>query len=461
VSWLSPLFQAGPLAHGLQGRADLPVPIVAFYWAAGIVLVISFGALALLWKRPLLDRVLGQRDRPAWGWLDGFGRSKALLLVARVVVLAAFLLVVAAALFGNVEVTSNIAPTLVFCTFFVGLVPLAVLTGDTWRAIAPWTTIALLAGAPRRRRSLGGGIWWALPGLLLFTWLELVYPTAAHIRLLGWLVLAYSVGTVLAMARCGIDDWLDHGESFAVFSRLMAALSPLHLRGGRLYRRIPGTGALHLRAEPGLVPFVTSMIATVSFDGLSRTPWWSSHAATASQRLIEAGAAAGLARNLVWTLGMASVLLVIWGLFELSAVAADALGDFAPRVRHGRVADALVHSLLPIALAYAIAHYFSFWVFQNQDLVRLASDPLGRGWDLFGTTGFRIDFNTVSPNAIWIVQVVAIVVGHVWGLVLAHDRALELAATPRGAALSQLPTLGLMVLLTVGGLFFLSGGMVG
>jgi hypothetical protein len=114
---------------------------------------------------------------------------------------------------------------------------------------------------------------------------------------------------------------------------------------------------------------------------------------------------------------------------------------------------------VPIAVGYSVAHYFTLFVFQSQDLIRLASDPFGTGADWFGTAAHTIDFNLVSPNAIWAVQVAAIVGAHVLALTLAHDRALQLARHSRAAVRSQYPMLALMVVLTVSGLWFLSEGM--
>jgi hypothetical protein len=115
--------------------------------------------------------------------------------------------------------------------------------------------------------------------------------------------------------------------------------------------------------------------------------------------------------------------------------------------------------MIPIAFAYFVAHYFTLFVFQSQDLLRLASDPFGFGWDFFGTSERQIDFQAVSAELIWGVQTVAIVVGHVLGLAYAHDRALEIGRTHKEALKSQYPMLVLMVLLTVAGLWSLSAGM--
>jgi len=106
-----------------------------------------------------------------------------------------------------------------------------------------------------------------------------------------------------------------------------------------------------------------------------------------------------------------------------------------------------------------VAHYFSLLVFQSQTLVALASDPFGTGADWFGTAHRPIDFQLVSANTIWAVQVTAIVIGHVLGLLLAHDRALQMAPGPRRAVQSRAAVLALMVVLTVGGLWSLSSGM--
>jgi hypothetical protein len=111
---------------------------------------------------------------------------------------------------------------------------------------------------------------------------------------------------------------------------------------------------------------------------------------------------------------------------------------------------------VPIALAYVVAHYFSFFVREIQWVAPLASDPFGFGWDLFGTADVKPDIGVLPPKTIWYTQVAALVVGHVAGLVLAHDRAVELFESPRKAAISQYAMLVLMVVYTVTGLWLLS-----
>jgi len=114
--------------------------------------------------------------------------------------------------------------------------------------------------------------------------------------------------------------------------------------------------------------------------------------------------------------------------------------------------------LVPISFAYLVAHYFSLFVIQGQFVFLLISDPFGRGWDLFGTIMFQPNLAVLSPETVWYVQVAALVVGHVAGLAIAHDRAVSLFEERGDALRSQYPMLALMVLYTVGGLWLLSQG---
>jgi hypothetical protein len=115
---------------------------------------------------------------------------------------------------------------------------------------------------------------------------------------------------------------------------------------------------------------------------------------------------------------------------------------------------AFIHSLVPIAVGYVIAHYFSLFVFEGQDALILASDPLVSGTNLLGLTGRRIDYSVVSASTIALVQVLAIVVGHVVAVFSAHDRAVRLFP-PRQAVAGQLPLLVLMICYTLSGLLLL------
>jgi hypothetical protein len=121
------------------------------------------------------------------------------------------------------------------------------------------------------------------------------------------------------------------------------------------------------------------------------------------------------------------------------------------------LAASFAHSLIPIALAYVIAHYFGLLSYQGRAAVALASDPLDRGWDLFGTANDAVDYTWISATAIWYVQIVTLVTGHVGGLILAHDRAVARWSDPKLALRSQYWMLAIMVGFTCLALWLLSG----
>lgn len=448
------------LAHGIQGRADLPVPTIAFYWAATIVLVVSFLALAVGWRRPLLGELLERRARA----LTPGSAARAALGLGRVISVALLALTLATALFGTEELNGNWAPIFVFVAWWIGIALLAATVGDGWRALHPVAAIARWLDMPARTGRLAPsvGIRIAFAALLAWTWLELVYPTAADVRLLAWLVAGWLVATLAAMRWWGVEETLDRVEPFAAYTGVLGGLAVLGQRpDGTLERRPPVLGTLRQRPWPGLAAFLGLLIGSVSYDGLSRTLWWRRHVADATVQLREAGLEPGDAQLLLGSLGLVTMVTLAIVAFVACAQLSAIIGRLPRRSRFGDVATAFAPSLVPIALAYVVAHYFSYVWFQSQQLVRLASDPFGRGWDVLGTSGFEVDYGTLSAEAIWIVQVGAIVIGHVLALILAHDRALELEAecpAARGVR-SQWPMLALMVLYTIGGLYFLSEGL--
>src|ERR1700744_709141 len=115
-----------------------------------------------------------------------------------------------------------------------------------------------------------------------------------------------------------------------------------------------------------------------------------------------------------------------------------------------------LHTLVPIAFGYMLAHYFSLLVLQGQAMGYLISDPLGHGADYFGTSQFLVNYNLVSFALVWYVQIVAIVAGHVGGLVLSHERGLVSFRSPRGMIRAQDWMLVVMVGFTCLALWILS-----
>jgi hypothetical protein len=113
------------------------------------------------------------------------------------------------------------------------------------------------------------------------------------------------------------------------------------------------------------------------------------------------------------------------------------------------MARLFVLSLIPIALAYHLSHYLSFLMIVGQYMIPLLSDPLGIGWDLFGTSFYVVNIAVINARFIWITSVVAIVTGHIIAVYLSHVMALRLFGNNRAALFSQIPMLFLMVGYTI------------
>lgn len=452
---------AGAAAHGIQGRAeDLPIPIRAFYWAAAIVLVVSFVVLAVGWKRPILAGRLTRRARP----LQPGPVARALLAAARAASVALLVLVFWTAAFGTTDLNENFAPIWVFVVWWIGIAVLAATIGDFWRAVHPVAVLARLLAIPADtgRLPVRWGVWPAFVLLLAFCWLELVYPTAANAHLLGALVAAWTFGTLVAMRAWGIDPVLDRVEPFSAYTNVLGRLGVIGRdTTGQLERRPAILGVLRQAPTPGLAAFTGLLIGSVSYDGLSRTLWWKQRVGDGVLRLVDRGVDARDAQLIYGTFGLLLMVALAIGAFIALARIADIVGRLPRSSRFGPGAIAFAPSLIPIAIAYVVAHYFSYFWFQSQQIIRLASDPFGSGRDIFGTADFETDYSTLSAEAIWIVQVAAIVIGHVVALVLAHDRALEIEheSASADAVRSQWPMLALMVVYTIGGLYFLSEGL--
>lgn len=449
------------LAHAFGGRADLPLPLWMFGYGAAAAVVMSFAALGLFWQTPRLEdgrreRTLASTDAPL---------LRALAILARVAGLTAFAVVLVAAAIGDNSSRTNLAPVTVYIVFWVGLLFVSGLVGDVWRVLSPFDTLAAIGQRLSGRRRAGAtgeeeeeddpldgeeegrdwGYWPAALGLLGFVWVELVFPDRAVPRTLFALMAGYTVLVLAATARFG-REWLREGEAFTALFGVVAHAAPLH-RGddGRLHLRAPFAGLATLEWRPGLEALVLVALGSTTFDGVTRTQFWLDLAGDLDGNTRTLADTAGL----LWAVGIVALAYV--GAMRVAARLVD--GRMTPEALRA----AFVHSLVPIALAYSVAHYFSLLVLEGQAAIALVSDPLGRGWDLFGTSNRVVDFTAVSTLTVAYVQCAAIVVGHIAGVVMAHDRALVLF-DKRTATRSQYPLLAAMVLFTVGGLFLLLGG---
>lgn len=424
--------------HGIGGRGDLPVPLWLAIYSAAAAVAVSFFALAAFWSRPRFETTAGTPLPRTTRIVD----NRTMRAVLKVAGVAALVVLLGAAWLGSSSPAGNPAPTWLYVWIWVGIIPLSLLCGPIWRLANPLRTIAGLARRSSYRRLPTGIAYWpAVTGLAGFLWLELAYPNGSEPRVVAIFVSLYALTNVAAGIVYG-PGWFRIGDSFEVYAEVLARLSPFgRAADGRLELRNPLAGLATMPQQPGIVGLLCLLLGSTAFDGISRWSAWT--------RLT--GELNRTQHILVYTLGLATAVAIVSALFVF---AAQTTGE--ARVRPGAVGraglpGAFVHSLVPIAIGYAVAHYFSFAMFQGQAGVLLATDPFGRGWDLLGTSGTRIDYTFLGTGLIAGVQIGAIVLGHVLGVVSAHDRAAELFRR-RQLRRAQYPMLAAMVAFTAGGI---------
>jgi hypothetical protein len=434
------------LAHGVGGISDLPVPAHDAYVAAALALLVSFAVLALAWREP---RFRGDESgRPLPPFLVRVIESQ-LTRAALVTASLAFSAWIAMAAFFGTSTVVNPTFGVVYVWLWVGLVPASILFGPIYRLCNPlrWIHrgVCAVAGldhstgiAPYPRRL---GLWPAAVGLFAFTWLELVSPTLSvsidAIRI--WFGL---VAVLLVMGAFVFGDvFFARADPFEVYSSLVARLSPFgRRRDGALVVRNPLENLDTTPPTPGLVGVVSVLFGSTAFDSFKESTRWLSFSQDYSQHNVLLNSAALL-----------TFCLIVLGTFTLACVVMSLLGH----LHLPNLPNLMAHSVVPIVIGYIVAHYLSFFVSQGVATLVYVGDPLTKGWDL---TAWAADINKYAiyehPTALAVTKVAAVVVGHVLGVIAAHDRSVRLLPK-RHQVSGQLPMLVLMVAYTLTGLWLL------
>ncbi len=487
IVWLIP---GAARAHGFGERYDLAVPLSLYLTGAGLTVALSFVIVALF-----------VRSTPSAGGyprlnLLRFAPVRALtnrrvIQSFRVAAVLVMLLVLLAGGIGTQRPTSNIAPVLVWVYWWVGIAFASALLGNVWGLINPVRTLYEWMDALARRVIPGGlafgqddsayperlGMWPAVIIFCLFAWFEIAYDGSADPGALAIAIAGYCVITWWGMAVYGADAWLRNGDVFSIVFGVFARFSPMELRvlsadgetesiddveafraapaeRRELALRPPGAGLLNSAGtSTSAMILVVILLSTVTFDGFTETPPWASIVRWAFE---SAPGWSTTAITLVNTAGLVAcagvfvaAYLAFCAIMARSADTADSGGALAA----GRV---FAFSLVPIAFAYHLAHYFSYLLIQGQVVIAHASDPFGYGWDLFGTAEYMVNIGIVNARFVWFLALAAIVVGHVIAVFLAHLTALRHFGAHDAALRSQRAMLVLMVGYTMVSLWILA-----
>lgn len=497
LAGILPALSVGPAyAHGFGERYDLPVPLWLYLIGAGAAVACSFVIIGVF-----LRGTPGLHGYPRFNLLRWRGirflAHPVTLFFVKLASALLFALLVLAGVLGDQNPSHNLAPTLVWVIWWVGLAYVSALLGNIWALLNPWKTLFGWAESLYARLDPEGQLSFALPcppwlgvwpGVTLFgafAWVELVFPGSAEPWNLSMLVLAYSVVTWAGMLLFGRRVWLRTGECFSLAFGFLSRFSPTEIRvrdaavcdacpvrcrdrAGQCLDcyecfELAGTDQREWNLRPfavGLLAqediqisqmaFVALLLSTVTFDGLTATPAWAA-IANSLYAVFPSALAIG-------TLGLVTFPLLFMAVYLfVASLMATASGRRHPVETLART---FVYSLVPIALAYHLAHYLSFLLIQGQFIIPLISDPFGYGWNILGTADFKVNIAIVNAKFAWITAVTAIVVGHIIAVYLAHVIALRAFGDRRPAQRSQYPMLALMVGYTMVSLWILAQPIV-
>jgi hypothetical protein len=494
IALLITLVPSTVIAHGFGERYALPVPLWLYLYGASVAVILSFAITALFFSR----KESGKKDYPRYNLLKHPWIGQILLNVhicrsLRSISILILVLIISAGLLGSQRASDNFAPAFIWIVWWVGLGILVTSLGNIWHLVNPWIgihdaivwLISHVSGEENETtaRELPN-TWGILPALsifIIFVWIELIYNGSSIPSQLALLTSAYSVYTVGGMLLFGKNAWLNRGEVFSVYFRILSRLSIFEFRinersvclkcsskcqtndecidcyecfskcsdlNKEINLRLPASGLTigHI-VQPGELLFILTMLASVSFDGFLITPLWMKLYIGQRDVFIE---------NFTFfqTLGLAGALALFSGLFLFFLKISHFLsGKSSSR---NSWAATFIYTLVPIAAAYNIAHYFTFVLVPGQRIISLASDPFGYGLNLFGTASYQVNDSFMGAAFVWYTQVLIIILGHVLAVIIAHVVAVQIIGDHRRAMLSQFPTLVLMIIYTIGSLWIIA-----
>lgn len=499
------VFSPMAASHGFGQRYDLPVPLWLWVIGAGLTIVASFVIVGIVRH----DR-RGTTTYPRVNLLrTNFMRGLAYWLplsVVRVLAVLCLIATVLAGFIGDQDPFNNLAPVMVWVVWWVGIAFVCALIGDLWGLVNPFRSIFFWAEWTFRRMTNGSqlsmarpyshtlAMWPAVAGLLIFFWAELIWSAGSVPKNIAIAIVIYAVMTWSGMVVYGRDVWLQNADAFSIVFGILARFAPLEVRvanGTALIRactspacrnktvecvngyhcltktesdrwewnvRPPAVGLLNdQQVTSSMMVLVIVLLATVTFDGLLETRLWT--------HILDRT----LTGEIRWV-GSAALVLFSAGFLSIYLFFSALMCRFARRYGEnngvGRlkstldVASVFVLTLVPIAIAYHLAHYLSYLVITGQYLIPRMSDPFGYGWDLFGTADYKVDIGLLSARIAWYVAVTFVVLGHVFAVYLAHVVAHRTFGGGRAALLSQVPMVVLMVLYTMVSLWILAQPMV-
>ncbi|WP_246684921.1 hypothetical protein, partial [Mesorhizobium sp. B2-7-1] len=447
-------------AHASDRGHVLLLPTGYYLVGGALAVAVSFLVLALL-SPAALGRFWRRR-------LSLFTVSDAPRTIVSLISFAGFALLIAAGIFGSRDPLSNPLPLVIWTLLWAGFTLLQGVLGDLWSWLNPWygpwrvasRVFGLRADDAKPSRLPNWlGFWPAFVLFFAFAWFELIDPAPDDPARLAYAAGLYWLASFAAMLIFGYSAWSRRGEFLTVFFAMVSRFAPFERLDGRLSLCWPGAKLLAAGPLPlSGTAFLLLALSSVSFDGLSKTFFWLGLFGVNPLEYPGRTALIGIG-----SFGLVLTFFLLAVVFALTVFLGQRLaGD---RQSFAEAAGLLVWSIVPIALAYHIAHYLTVLLVHGQYALVALSDPFARGWNLFGTANMMVEAGVVAGAQsawwLWNVQAGVIIAGHVLAVLVAHGLAARLHPQASRAALSQLPLTLLMIAYTIFGLWLLATPTVG
>ncbi len=496
----------------------LGIPGWMFQFGVGFLLLISFGLFELLARRrakraegdgpDAFADGLGMRlSLTDWRWFNRLVRSRFTRPIAQGFFVLAFVVVLAAGLFGDQSPGRNLAPVLTWTVWWGGLVVAILFVGKAWCYVCPWDAMATWIDRLGGKDGLGlklkwpraaRNIWLATILFVGLTWIDIGLGITTLPRATAWLGLAMFGLAFVSVLLFDRRAFCRYGCLVGRVSGLYALFAGLELRAKDAetcatcetkacyrgdeewdgcptfeyprtmvtntycilcmdcLRSCPGDN-ISLNVRPWGVDLVKDrrprtdeaylcllMLSITVLHGLTMTPAWGELTGWLQERT-------SLGELSAVTLAVTGVmfmpLLVYASLVWVSTRAAPGLGARRLFLEYS-------YSLLPIALFYHLAHNSEHLLMEGPKVVAFLSDPLGRGWDLFGTAE-RAMAPLITLEGLWGIQVLLVLVGHVYALWIADRITRRLFENRRRAFWGQVPMLLAMIVFSIVSLWLL------
>lgn len=492
------------------------IPDWLYYSSIVIVMLVSIVLLEFFNRRGT-QRAAAKYELTQFKWVKWLLKSRYTQLSVQVLLVILFGLIIFAGFYGNQHPGRNLAPTLTWNIWWIGLIFLILFFGKMWCYACPWDAltnwITRLSFVKVNKDAINLG--WKWP-----RWLKNIYLATILFVFLTWLELGYHVTlspettATLGLVMFGlvfVPGLLFEKKSFCRYgcligrvSGLYAMFSPVEIRARSLevcgtcktadcltgngsgYPCPTGQYLKTMKANTYCI-MCAECFRTCKHDNvaLNIRPFAADLAASVKPRKDEAYLALilfaltafhGLTMTPMWksfvrdlqrglgigelsafTLGMAICLalpILIYAAFVwLSKLFS---GDRLKTAASLFVRYA--YGLIPIALFYHLAHNVEHFFMESQKLLVLISDPFGYGWNLFGTAQWQAT-PLLSLESVWYLQVGLVIIGHVFGLTVSHRHAHHIFPDRKTAIKSQLPMIALMIIFSLSSLWLIAQPM--